>query len=133
MAGLTGSDRPLVLVVDDDEEVRETIAQVLGSRGFETMTAPDTASAMEVCRVHHVDAIVADLSIPGDSRGALTDSLRSAHPDVKVVYASGIPRHIALTAGLVPPNAPYMQKPVEFDVLTGLLRGLLQDHRAPSA
>jgi CheY-like chemotaxis protein len=133
MAGLTGSVHPLVLVMDDDDEVRDTIAQVLEARGFQTMTAPDTASALEACRVHHVDAIVADLSIPGDSRGTLTDSLRSAHSDVKVIYASGIPRHIALSAGLVQPNAPYLQKPVEFDVLTGLLRSLLQDQRAPSS
>ena len=48
---------------------------------------------------------------------------QAEHPDVRIIYASGIPRHIALASGLVEPDAPYLEKPVSADLLESLIRG----------
>lgn len=121
------SYQPVVLVVDDDEDVRDTTAHMLRARGFHVLTAADQTSALDACRSHggRVDALVADLSLPGDTRGNLARSITMAYPDVKVLYASGIPRHIALSSGIVRADAPYLEKPVDPDVLSSLLRTLL--------
>lgn len=124
--------QPIVVIVDDDEDVLAATAHMLQARGFRALTATDQDTAMAVCRQHdgRIDAVVADLSLPGEVTGGLVRAINAAYPAVPVVYATGIPRHIALGSGLVRPDVPYVEKPVDPDVLAGLLRGLLTQHAA---
>jgi DNA-binding NtrC family response regulator len=124
--------QPVVVLVDDDEDVLATTAHMLQARGFRVLTATDRDGAMALCREQEgrVDALVADLSLPGEVTGELVRSISAAYPAVKVVYATGIPRHIALGSGLVRPDAPYIEKPVDPDVLAGMLRSLLPQYAA---
>ncbi|WP_433304052.1 response regulator [Actinoplanes sp. CA-030573] len=126
--------QPVVLVVDDDEDIRDTVAHMLDVRGFRVFAAADRDGALSICRELNgdVDVLVADLSLPGDAGGALARDVAARCPSVKVVFVTGIPRHIALTMGLVQPDAPYLQKPVNPDVLAALLRSLLPQY-APRA
>jgi CheY-like chemotaxis protein len=118
-----GPNRPVVLVVDDDRDVLDTTAHMLSVRGFTVLTAASGADALEVCRRRRgaIDALVADRSLPGET-GHVAGPITAQCPGIKVVYATGIPRHIALTAGLVQPDSPYLPKPVDPDVLAGLRR-----------
>jgi DNA-binding response OmpR family regulator len=124
------SHEPLVLLVDDDPDVLATLAYMLGSRGFQVLTAGDPAAAMAICRSRPgaVDALVADLSLPGEVPGALARMVAAEFPGVAIVYVSGIPRQIALSQGLVRPDAPYLEKPVEADVLASTVRNRLLRH-----
>lgn len=87
---------------------------------------------MTICEQQGADinVLIADLSLPGDLNGDLARRITDAHPHIKTVFATGVPRHIALATGLVPPDAPYFQKPVSADALAGLLRSLWQDPAA---
>ena len=121
------SHEPVVLLVDDDPDVLDTMGYMLGSRGFRVLTAEDSASAMAVFRAQqgNIDALVADLSLPDDVPGGLARTISATYPKVAVVYVSGIPRQIALAQGLVQPGAPYLEKPVEADVLASTVRNRL--------
>jgi len=126
MGELSSAVRPTVLLVDDDPDVCDATAQMLATRGFRVLTASDQKSALDLLDENRgeVSVVVADLSLPGDTRGQLARALSAAHPYVKIVYATGIPRHIALATGLVHPDAPYLEKPVAPDVLAGVVRSL---------
>lgn len=126
--------QPVVLVVDDDEDIRDTVAHMLGVRGFRVFTAADRDGALAICRELDggVDVLVADLSLPGDAGGALARDVTAQYPYVKIVFVTGIPRNIALTMSLVQPDAPYLQKPVNPDVLAALLRSLLPQRVRPA-
>jgi DNA-binding NtrC family response regulator len=117
-------NQPMILVVDDDHDVLQTTALMLRARDFEVLTASSGAEAMEICRRYpdQIDAVIADLSIPGDSSN-YTQAIAEAFPDIRLIYATGIPRHIALTTGMVQPGAPYLEKPVSPDMLESLIRG----------
>jgi CheY-like chemotaxis protein len=120
------SHQPIVMVVDDDDDVRETIGRMLAARGFRVLEASDTEAALAICRTAgRVELIVADLSIPGDSPGGLERAVTQEFPDVKVVYATAVPRSVALAAGVVRPTTPYLEKPVHGDVLSSLLMSQL--------
>ncbi|MFI5495039.1 response regulator [Actinoplanes sp. NPDC051859] len=121
------SNAPGVLVVDDDPDILDTTAHMLKVRGFRVHTALDSASAMEICHAQQgkIDVLVADLSMPGDSRGDLARDVTAAYPKIQVVYVSAIPRHVALSQGLVRPEAPYLQKPAQPNVLANLVQGVL--------
>ena len=118
------AQKPMILVVDDDTDVLQTTSIMLRPRGFEILTATNGPEAIEICRRYpgEIDAVVADLSIPGDHSN-FTRTIAEDFPAIKIIYATGIPRHIALSSGLVRPEAPYLEKPTNADVLESLIRG----------
>ncbi|MEV4346359.1 response regulator [Actinoplanes sp. NPDC049596] len=128
------SSKPVVLVVDDEPDIRETMTLMLQSRGFDVVTAAGPDEAMTICqqRDGRIDALVADLSLPGDLNGDLARRVTAAYPHVKVLFATGVPRNIALATGLVDPAAPYLQKPVDAHTLAASLHGLLTARPGPS-
>ena len=130
MSDLARHYQPVVLVVDDDADVQEIMTHMLNVRGFRVLTAADPDTALEVCRSQGglVDVLIADLSLPGDKDGRLARRVAAEFPDIKIVFATGIPRHIALSSGLVQPDAPYLEKPVSADVLTSLMRSMLPQY-----
>ena len=127
MTSLTG--HATILMVDDDADVLETTAHMLAARGFRVFTALDSESAMQVCREQQgrIDVLIADLSLPGDTRGDLARSITGVYPHMRVIYISGIPRHVALTQGLVQPQAPYLEKPADPGVLASVVQSLLPE------
>jgi CheY-like chemotaxis protein len=118
------TQQPMILVVDDDADVLETTGFMLRTRGFEVLTATSGPAALDICARYpgQIDAVVADLSIPGD-HSRFTREIAVQYPNIKIIYMTGIPRHIALSSGLVEPDAPYLEKPVSADVLERLIRG----------
>ena len=70
MASDPPADRPAVLVVDDDPDVRTILSVLLSHNGYDVITADDGATALELTRVRQVGLIVIDLHMPrlrGDS------------------------------------------------------------------
>jgi CheY-like chemotaxis protein len=54
-----------VLVVDDNEAIRESVAELLRTAGYRVLEAEDGASALEALSQHKVGAVVLDLRMPG--------------------------------------------------------------------
>ena len=54
-----------ILVIDDDERLRELVAEYLGGRGFSVATAEDGESGLELLRVVTIDLVVLDVMLPG--------------------------------------------------------------------
>ena len=127
MTVLPGSGLPVILIVDDDEDVRDTTSLILGNRGFQVLVAASTVEAMAICaaRDGRVDVLIADLSLPGEGTGDLVRAVNAGYPAVRVIYATGIPRHVAMNLGLVQPGVPYLEKPLSGDVLVNVLQSVL--------
>ncbi len=78
-----------VLLVEDDEMVRETLADVLESRGFKVMTARNGAECLNLARQHRYDAIVTDIIMPEKEGIETIAALRQAKVDTKIIAMSG--------------------------------------------
>ncbi|GLY02627.1 MULTISPECIES: response regulator [Actinoplanes] len=117
----------MILLVEDDEDLRELTAQMLESRGFVVLSARDPVSAMMTCRVHDgpIDVLLTDLALPGVSGGELSRSAAALRPTMKVVYVSGVPEDIAIKRGLIKAGSSFIAKPYSADVLAGMLRSVL--------
>lgn len=92
-----------VLVVDDDDTLRETCAQYLQSFGFDVTSEGRGEKAVELVRRRRFDILLIDLYLPGSSgMDILTESVER-YPDSKVVLMTGNPSvessHRALEAG----------------------------------
>ncbi|KUL26002.1 response regulator [Actinoplanes awajinensis] len=121
---------PTVLVVDDEEDLRDIMRRMLERRGFAALVAGDPDEAIAVCRDHvgDINALVTDLTLPGGaSGGELAATLITMRPKLVVVYISGLPKDIAVAKGLVGPDALLVKKPFTADALLAALKKVLGD------
>jgi len=119
--------RPTVLVVDDEEDLRDIMRRMLERRGFTTLTAADSQQAIAVCREHPVDidVLVTDLGLPGVSGGDLSRAAAELRPEMRVIYISGLPRELAVANGLIAEDALLVKKPFSSEGLIEALRTVL--------
>jgi signal transduction histidine kinase/CheY-like chemotaxis protein len=86
-------DRPFaearILLVDDDEMVRETHSEVLGAGGHRVVPVQSGAEAIEQCLAAEFDLVITDLSMPGISGLDLATRLKEQDPGLPVVLLSG--------------------------------------------
>lgn len=78
-----------VLVIDDDTELREALAEALREAGFEVLEASDGTQGLEMQRARPADVVVSDLFMPGQEGMDTVFRLRAAHPATKIIVISG--------------------------------------------
>ena len=88
--GIPLGDGELVLVVDDDDEVREVTLKRLESLGYSVIEAADGPKALERCAGEPVALALIDIVMPGGLSGhEVADNLRKLNPGIKVLLTSG--------------------------------------------
>jgi DNA-binding NtrC family response regulator len=111
-----------VLIVDDDDGIRESAALALEKVGHKTFRAPDAASALQLLRERHVDVVVSDIYMPGDDGLTLLQAIsaRNDPPRVILMTARGTIETTALAhrAGAF----DYLAKPFELSELIDRVR-----------
>jgi putative two-component system response regulator len=81
----------VVLVVDDEEPFRQSIARILTERGYSVVEAASSAEAGErFAEEHNIDVVLCDIRMPGESGLDLLARLTSDEPHVAVVMTTGI-------------------------------------------
>jgi len=114
---------PLILVVDDDERLRERLARAFEARGLAVRTASNYDEALEVARESLPEMAVVDLRMPGPSGLDLVRGLKELDPETRIVVLTGY-GSIATTIDAMRLGAVYyLQKPADADdVLSAFAR-----------
>ncbi|MGE3538590.1 MAG: response regulator [Candidatus Tectimicrobiota bacterium] len=108
----TGSET--ILLVEDDEAVRQLVLHVLQHYGYSTLEARHARDAIALCAQHDgmIHLMVTDVVMPGMSGRELAERLAQSRPDMRVLYMSGYAADRALSAqGLAVGETPFLQKP----------------------
>ncbi|NUQ82661.1 MAG: PAS domain S-box protein [Bacteroidetes bacterium] len=90
-----GFDHPdlkgTVLVVDDEELIRETLHEILRSTGFQVLLAPNGMEALELYREKgsQIDLVITDMGMPQMNGGELFKRLKELKPDIRVIFCTG--------------------------------------------
>ncbi|HXW01551.1 MAG TPA: response regulator [Anaerolineae bacterium] len=81
----------VVLVIDDEEAVREAVSDILEFEGIRVLTAVDGMVGIELFKAHHQEVclVLLDLSMPGLNGADTFQALRQIDPAVRVVLSSG--------------------------------------------
>jgi PAS domain S-box-containing protein len=116
-----------VLVVEDEEGVRDIVCRILRRAGYEVQAAPDPAEALRMVREGAVDmdVLVTDIIMPGMSGTQLAAELRRARPDLPVLFMSGYTSGPAPGGQELPSDAPLLHKPFQTDHLLNALHRVL--------
>jgi DNA-binding response OmpR family regulator len=111
-----------VLVVDDDIEVRSTLADHLAAQGYTVLTAVDAEQALETVRTECPDLILLDLLLPGLDGLRVLRRVRHADPTVCVVVMTGL-EDDGLAASTIRLGASHcLRKPFGLDRLDRAVR-----------
>jgi DNA-binding response OmpR family regulator len=83
--------RPLVLVVDDEPVLLETLRVIFNANGLAVITAEDGREALEMAQLTPPDVLVSDVAMPGMSGLDLAVEVRDAFPNCEIILFSGEP------------------------------------------
>lgn len=114
------AEGPAVLIADDNVELRRGLARALSLRGWRAHTCGDGLSALQILSEYCLDAVIADLHMPGMSGPRLLEYVKGVCPDTVLVMLSGWPAAWAVEhANRI--GATVFTKPFEFEELLGVL------------
>jgi signal transduction histidine kinase/CheY-like chemotaxis protein len=123
-----GPDAEAVLVVEDDDDVREHSAGMLSELGYPVFEARDGAEALRVLDEQpRIALLFTDVGLPGGMNGrALADEALSRRPDLKVLYTTGYARNAIVHDGRLDPGVHLVAKPFTYAELAEAVRRVLQ-------
>ncbi|NYE30820.1 PAS domain S-box-containing protein [Rhodanobacter sp. K2T2] len=114
--------RPLhILLCEDDDLIRMSVAEMLESRGHLVLEADSAARAVQIHGKQHVDLLLTDIGLPDASGIELVQALRTLSPDLPVLFATG-----QLDTGDIPKDArtASILKPYGVEALLQAIDGL---------
>lgn len=115
-----------ILVVEDNEDMRELFCTVLSDRGYRCLPAADGLEALEIMDRAYVDLIVADVMMPGMDGYALTQAVRDAHMELPILMVTAKDQFDDLQRGFRAGADDYMVKPVNVKELALRVEALLR-------
>jgi len=119
--------KALILVVDDEEDVRELAREILRTAGFDSLPARDGDQAIEVLERHpEVDLILTDVMMPGTDGPTLARRVAAERPGLPVLFMTGYPPETLQALGMLPPGEPPIPKPFPIRELVRKVRSALR-------
>jgi len=118
-----------VMVVEDEEIVRELVCEVLEDYGYTVLCASQGAEAMQMAHNHRgkIDLLVTDVIMPEMNGHELATKLTHERPNMKVLYVSGYSDNDIGDHGTLDPRYDLLQKPFTPQTLARKIREVIQD------
>jgi len=116
-----------ILFVEDDNMVRDMVTAVLEQFGYRVVEAEDAQAALQACEKEgHIDLMITDVVMPGQSGPDLARQASTLHREMKVLYISGYTDDAIVHHGVLDENIPFLQKPFTPQTLALKVRELLE-------
>jgi len=113
-----------VLVVEDEEGVRELIREILEQAGYAVIVAASPIEAVAAAG-DDIDLLITDMIMPGMTGREVADRMRAVRPELGVLYVSGYTGDAMMHRGLLDRDAELMVKPFSFGELLTRVRETL--------
>ncbi len=121
-------DGEVVLVVEDDDVVRELIVEMLGELGYRPLEAQDGPGALEILKkAPRIDLLVTDIGLPGLNGRQVADAARVRSPALKVLFMTGYAENAAVSSGFLEPGMQMLTKPFPMEALASRIKAMIED------
>src|SRR5713101_857943 len=101
---------PIVLVVDDESQIRDLLARWIGAAGYEVREAATAAAALEDMQVAVADVVLCDVMMPGENGLWLAGKIRAQFPATALVLVTA-DRTVSPQISMQPGVVAYLAKP----------------------
>jgi CheY-like chemotaxis protein len=113
----TGSGE-LILVVEDDDKVREVTVQLLRELNYATIDANCAKAALTLLDAHaEVEVLLTDVVMPDMNGRKLAEEATRRRPNLKVLYTTGYTRSAIVHNGVLDPDVQLLVKPFTIEAL----------------
>ncbi len=126
-ARLAGTET--ILVVEDEDALREVARRVLGSCGYTVLTAAGGDEAQKICAAHAggIDLLLTDVIMPRMSGGEVAKAISKMRPGIRVVFMSGYTDDAIGRHGVLRRGTHFLAKPFSADDLSRKIRDVLDE------
>ncbi len=134
MSNPNSRERPLILVVDDDEISREVVMQFLNGSGFEVIEASGGEEAVTLFRKHLPDLILMDAIMPDMDGFQACETIKN-HPrgqDLPIIMVTALEDDVSVDRAFKAGAEEYVTKPINWAVMRQLVRLILERKKAQS-
>jgi CheY-like chemotaxis protein len=116
-----------ILVVEDEDSVRELTRRVLERQGYEVLAAGHPGEALRLCAEHTepIHLLLTDIVMPGMHGCELAERLVPSRPETRVLYMSGYPNEAITRQEVMGAGEDFLQKPFTSDALVCTIREIL--------
>jgi len=116
-----------ILLVEDEESVRNLTRRVLEQYGYQVLSAPSGEAALELSRLHRgtLHLLLTDVVMPGISGPRLAEILLAERPDMRLIFMSGYAATTLEQRILLDPESAFLQKPFSTEQLIRRIRETL--------
>jgi len=117
-----------VLLVEDDDIVRDLACRVLAKRGYQVLEAASGREAVLLCERHRgeIQILITDVVLPQMNGRELAERVRPLQPDMRVLYISGYTGNAIIHHGVLRPGTFFLQKPFTPETLLLKVRQVLE-------
>ena len=117
-----------VLLVEDEDSVRELVRLTLTSRGYKVLEAENGETGLRIADETKgtIDILVTDVVMPGIGGRELAKKVVARRPSTKVLYLSGYTEDAVVTQGALSPGTAFLQKPFTLQNLAKKVREVLR-------
>jgi signal transduction histidine kinase/DNA-binding response OmpR family regulator len=116
-----------VLVVEDEQNVRHLIVEVLKDLGYRHFEAAEARSAIDILESDAtIDLLITDVGLPHMNGRQLAEIARNRRPGLKVLFITGYAQNAAIRGGFLGQDMDMLTKPFAIDALSRKLRDILE-------
>ena len=125
-AGIGGGET--ILVVEDEDDLREVTVRMLRRNGYTVLAADGGAEALALLKDFdgHIDLIVTDVVMPHMLGREFAEKASSLRPTTRILFISGYAQPVLSTQGRIAPGHPFVEKPFTEPALLAKVREALQ-------
>lgn len=111
-----------IMIVEDDNELREALCDTLELAGFDYIEAPDAEEALKLLSAHQVDMVVTDVNMPGMDGHQLLDEIHKLHPGLPVMLITAFGQVSKAVDAIKAGAVDYLMKPFDSSALISAVR-----------
>jgi DNA-binding response OmpR family regulator len=116
-----------ILIIDDDAEFRDNLAEILQEAGYEVEWAPTSAEAIKTCARNYFDIILLDFIMPGTYGDIALAELKKVSPGSRIIMITAFATIENAVNAMKRGASDFISKPFKVDELLTVIRRVLEE------